>query len=199
MKTIRRYGNLAEAGFARSLLEAAGIDASLADEYAATLGFQYAPWGIRLQVPEDDEQRSLEILDGQGGLDSHPPGVTLDEAVPMEHEVNSLVPAVVRNNDTRKIRIKRIKAGSLFSLIFVAIFSVFVPLILFCGVLALFGFRTVFENSYPVFGLKGLLTALVMAPFFSLIFSVIIWICMYLGIRIWGGSITIEYVPANDP
>ena len=63
MKTIRRFGNIAQAGFARSLLEAAGIPASLADEHAYTLGPQYAPWGIRLQVPEEDEERATKIIE----------------------------------------------------------------------------------------------------------------------------------------
>ena len=38
MKTIRRFSNVAEVGFARSLLEAAGIHATLADEHVYTLG-----------------------------------------------------------------------------------------------------------------------------------------------------------------
>ena len=102
-------------------------------------------------------------------------------------------------NDTQKICIRRIKAGSLFSLILCAIFSLFVPVIVFCGILALFGFKTVQVDFPPVVGLQGLLTSLVMAPTFSLIFSIIVWVAMYFGILIWGSftSITIAYVPAN--
>ncbi|HEX4084811.1 MAG TPA: DUF2007 domain-containing protein [Chthoniobacteraceae bacterium] len=65
MITIRRFGNVAEAGFAQSLLESVGIQAALADENAYTLGPQFVPWGIRLQVPESEAQRSLDILDGR--------------------------------------------------------------------------------------------------------------------------------------
>ncbi len=68
MKTIRRFSNLAEAGFARSLLEATGIRAFLTDEHAFTLGAQYAPWGIRLQVSEPDAERAQRILDQQEGF-----------------------------------------------------------------------------------------------------------------------------------
>jgi hypothetical protein len=65
MNTIRRYGNVTEAGLARSVLMAAGINATLADEYAGTLGPPFAPWGIRLQVPDEDSARALEILDAE--------------------------------------------------------------------------------------------------------------------------------------
>jgi hypothetical protein len=89
MKTIRTFGNVAEAGFAQSLLVAAGIDASLADEYAATLGAPFVTWGMRLQVPEEDEERALEILEGEGDPEWEPPHVISDETAPMEHEVTA--------------------------------------------------------------------------------------------------------------
>lgn len=78
MKIIRNYSNVAEAGFAQSLLEAAGIAATLLDEHAATLGPQFVPWGIRLEVPDDDAQRALEILDHHVGLDSLPAAAAPD-------------------------------------------------------------------------------------------------------------------------
>ena len=65
MITIRRYGNLAEAGFAQSLLVSVGIHAALADEFSFNNGVQYVPWGIRLQVPESEAQRAVGILDGR--------------------------------------------------------------------------------------------------------------------------------------
>lgn len=82
MKTIRSYGNIAEAGFAQSLLQAAGIDASLVDQNAAAIGLD-----VRLQAPEEEVERALEILDGQAGLNSQPPGVSLDESAPVKYEV----------------------------------------------------------------------------------------------------------------
>jgi hypothetical protein len=63
MKTIRRFGNLAEANFFQSLLESAGIEANLAEELTFALGPGYAPQGIRLQVPDEDEERACKILD----------------------------------------------------------------------------------------------------------------------------------------
>lgn len=87
MITIRRFSNVAEAGFARSVLEAVGIDAALADENAFTLGPQYVPWGIRLQVPEPDAERAQRVLDQQEGFaplpdDFVPPPAVPEEATP---------------------------------------------------------------------------------------------------------------------
>lgn len=65
MKTIRRYFNNGEAAFAQSLLVSAGIGAALAEENANILGPQFSQGGVRLQVPEEDEARALEILDGK--------------------------------------------------------------------------------------------------------------------------------------
>ena len=44
------------------MLNAAGIEATLADEHAYTLGQQYAPWGIRLQVAENDQAMANKVL-----------------------------------------------------------------------------------------------------------------------------------------
>jgi len=84
MKTIRSFYNLAEAGFAQSLLESAGIQAALADQYAYAAG-QILASGIRLQVPEADAERAVEILDRQEEFsplpdDFVPPELSLAEA-----------------------------------------------------------------------------------------------------------------------
>ena len=88
MKTVRTYGNSAEAGFAQSVLAAGGIDAVIADEYAGTLGLQFVPGGMRLQVPEEDAERALEILDAEAGVEGDSPDVTTGENVAVEHEVD---------------------------------------------------------------------------------------------------------------
>lgn len=61
MTTIKTFSNLAEAGFAHSLLEAAGIPAFLADEQTSQLGYGLAV-GIRLQVEEADRERAMQVL-----------------------------------------------------------------------------------------------------------------------------------------
>jgi len=72
MQTIRRFSNSAEASFCRSVLEAAGIEAVLAEENAFALGPQFAPWGIRLQVQEESVEAAKAILDRQEGFEALP-------------------------------------------------------------------------------------------------------------------------------
>ena len=110
---------------------------------------------------------------------------------PLEHTID----------EPQKIRVRRIKAGSLFKLVTIGVFSAIVPLFIFFGVLALFGFRTVYINHRQVYGFEGLIAALIMAPIFSLIFSVLAWIALYIGIFFFGNfkPITISYVSSDEP
>ncbi len=62
MKTLCTYGNLAEAGFAQSLLETAGIQAELADENTYAIGYGRVVGDIRLQVKEEDLERAQQVL-----------------------------------------------------------------------------------------------------------------------------------------
>ena len=79
MKTIRTFSNLSEAGFASSLLEAAGIKASLADEQSYSIGYGPVTGGLRLQVEDADAERAERVLDkgpdaaGDKALDEEPP------------------------------------------------------------------------------------------------------------------------------
>ena len=63
MKTIRTFSNLADAGFASSLLEAAGIKALLADEQSFTIGYNLTAMGLRLQVEDADVERAERVLE----------------------------------------------------------------------------------------------------------------------------------------
>ena len=63
MKTVRTFGNLAEAGFASSLLESAGIKTLMADEQSYTLGYGAVSGGLRVQVDDADFERALRVLD----------------------------------------------------------------------------------------------------------------------------------------
>jgi Putative prokaryotic signal transducing protein len=62
MITVRTFGNLAEAGFAKSLLESAGIRAELADEHTYTLGYGPGTGSLRLQVDEADLESAIQVL-----------------------------------------------------------------------------------------------------------------------------------------
>jgi hypothetical protein len=63
MKTVKTFSNLSEAGFAASLLEAAGIAASLVDELNFMMSYGMATGGIRLQVEDQDYERALRVLE----------------------------------------------------------------------------------------------------------------------------------------
>ena len=66
--TVDRYLFLAEAELARTRLEAAGIDAVLADENVVRLswGDAQAHGGVRLQVRRRDAEEAREVLDEEG-------------------------------------------------------------------------------------------------------------------------------------
>ena len=72
MQTVKTFGNLAEAGFARSLLEASGIPAFLADEQSSQYSLG-AVVPIRLQVPEADFEKALEVLTQGPGAETSSP------------------------------------------------------------------------------------------------------------------------------
>ena len=60
--TIRQFGNLSEALFAKGCLESAGIECFLAD---ANMAWMDSPVvrGMRLQVSLDDAQIAISLLD----------------------------------------------------------------------------------------------------------------------------------------
>jgi hypothetical protein len=88
MQTIRTFSNMTEAGLACSVLNAAGFDATLADENAFTLGPQYVPWGVRLQVPESDADDAKRVLDLREDFPPLP-----DDFVPPESAQESEAPS----------------------------------------------------------------------------------------------------------
>ena len=63
MKTVRTFGNLADAGFASSLLEAAGIRTLMADEQSFSIGYGATMGGLRVQVDDADFERAVRVLD----------------------------------------------------------------------------------------------------------------------------------------
>ncbi len=63
MKTIRTFVNAAEAGFAGSLLESAGIRTLLKGEQSFMMTPGLATGGIQLQVEDEDVDRAVRLLD----------------------------------------------------------------------------------------------------------------------------------------
>lgn len=102
--------------------------------------------------------------------------------------------------DTRRIVVRRFKAGSMFKLVLAGVSVFFGPMIIFFGVLAFFGAKTVQFSGEYVTGIKGLTTALIMAPFFIGVLSLFGWLAAYIGIRVVGyfKPLTLEYVPAEE-
>jgi len=60
--TIRQFGNLAEALFAKGCLESAGIECFLADANMAWIDSPVVR-GMRLQVSQDDAAIAIELLE----------------------------------------------------------------------------------------------------------------------------------------
>jgi hypothetical protein len=87
--TIKTFLNLPEAIIARTHLEAAGIDAYLHGEHAASTDPRMGlAGGIRLQVWAADQRRALAVLDEAPSMLSSTPGDPVPEgAVCPVHEV----------------------------------------------------------------------------------------------------------------
>lgn len=86
MTTVRTYGNLAEAGFAKSLLESVGIRAELANENSYGIGYGPIVSELQLQVDEADLERARKVLaegpDAGSPLSIAAPKESLDSEVP---------------------------------------------------------------------------------------------------------------------
>jgi hypothetical protein len=81
----------------------------------------------------------------------------------------------------RKITAKGLSAGSLYKILFIGHAFSMGLLIVCMGVFSLFGFETVHIEGVPAVGLKGLLTAIVVAAVFSLVFSFLNWLFILIG------------------
>jgi hypothetical protein len=62
MKTVRRFSNLAEAGFSKSLLEAAGLRTFLAGENNYSLGYGVGTGELLLQVEDEHFEHAMRVL-----------------------------------------------------------------------------------------------------------------------------------------
>ncbi len=93
MKIVKTFGNLAEAGFASSLLEAAGIPASLADEQSFLMVGGMGMLGIRLQVEDADFERAAQVL--AKGPDADVPTADDLPVSPEKREEPSRIPAAL--------------------------------------------------------------------------------------------------------
>ena len=90
MKTVKTFANLAEAGFASSLLESVGIGASLVDEQSFLMTPGMATGGIRLQVEDPDFERASRVL--AEGPDAVVPRADTSQLSPDEAEAKGMIP-----------------------------------------------------------------------------------------------------------
>ena len=110
MKTVKTFSNLAEAGFADSLLEAAGIPALLADEQSFLWSYGVAI-PIRLQVEDAEFERARQVLErGLQAAEDAPPSAAA-----------ALTRAGRRRNSSRALHCRR----WLFALMAFAIHNTF--------------------------------------------------------------------------
>lgn len=86
---------------------------------------------------------------------------------------------------SRSIQCRGLTASSLFKYLFIGGFFSLGLFILACAVAAGFGYHTVIFNEVPVVGVKGFLLGLAFMPLFSLIFAVVNWILLGIGMWIW--------------
>jgi hypothetical protein len=70
---------------------------------------------------------------------------------------------------------------NLFGLIFWNILSLFLPIFIALGILALLGIKPVEFNDQPTYGIVGLITSLAMGPFMSFVTAFAIWSMLKVG------------------
>ncbi len=85
------------------------------------------------------------------------------------------------------IKAEKISKSSFFKLLLISVGLGLFFFFLLCGIAALFGSSTVTWNGEVVTGIKGLLAALLMWPFFSLFLVCFLWLFGVLGL--WAYSL----------
>ncbi len=80
---------------------------------------------------------------------------------------------------------EKISKGSFFKLTLTAFSLGFLLFFLICGIAATFGAETVSWDNQPVKGIKGLLVALMMWPFFSFLMTAFLWCFGVVGLWLY--------------
>lgn len=92
----------------------------------------------------------------------------------------------------QSIQTKGIAMGSLFKILFIGLLFSLGPCLIIAGILSFFGADVITFNNAYVTGLKGLITGLVMAPVFSLIFAAFTTFMVALGLWIFTRFMNLE-------
>lgn len=83
----------------------------------------------------------------------------------------------------QSIQTKGISLGSIFKILFLGLLFSLGPLFIIAAVCSYFGFHVLSLNHVYVTGLKGLITGLIMAPAFPLLFAVLF--CLFIKLGLW--------------
>ena len=104
-----------------------------------------------------------------------------------------------------EIETRGLTAGSLFRIVLVGWAFSLGPLLIFSGILSLFGFETFYTDGQPLTGFKGFLLSLILAPILVIFFTLGTWVFLAIGnslyatwLRRRSEWITIYYKPTND-
>lgn len=84
-----------------------------------------------------------------------------------------------------EVTAKKISKSSIFKIYFIGLSGGFFVLFLIFGVAAIFGAETVKWENQPVTGFMGLITAMLMWPFFSFLFAGFMWLISILGLWLY--------------
>ncbi len=83
------------------------------------------------------------------------------------------------------ITAKKLTKGSVFKIYFLGLAGGFFVLFLIFGISAIFGAETVKWEGQPITGFMGLVTAMLMWPFFSFFFAGFMWLISILGLWLY--------------
>lgn len=75
--------------------------------------------------------------------------------------------------------------GSLFSLLFRGHLVTWIIFCTICGIASFFGYHTVTLNGQHIIGIEGLIGGIVLGPIFAVVFSVLNWLFVSVGIWLY--------------
>lgn len=95
------------------------------------------------------------------------------------------------------ITVKRLRSGTIFKLLLIGNLVFFLPLSLLAGVLSMFGASTVTWNGQVITGLPALLVSPLSGALFTLVFSILGWVSVFIGLWIYSAfrPLELEFIP----
>jgi len=93
------------------------------------------------------------------------------------------------------VQVKRLTFGTTLKLVGIGFSTPLLAFFILCGVLAMNGMQTVTVNGKPMTGSAGLIAALIMAPIFWLILSLLMSVTLFVGLWLFSLArpITVQF------